>query len=100
MRRLRLALRYHPGWYSHPAGGRPIGPRPMLGLHRTTDPHCHICGGEGCVMTRSESDPEEPHFIGCPCTPFLPLVKLWLPLWADTTRYRRGTPGSTLEPPF
>lgn len=100
MRRPRLALRYHPAWYSHPLGGRPIGPRPMLGLHRTPDPNCRICAGEGCVMTRSESDPEEPAFVDCSCAPFLPLATIWLPKWADTTRYRRSNRGYSNEPPF
>ncbi|MFI1160213.1 hypothetical protein [Streptomyces sioyaensis] len=100
MHRPRLALRYHPGWYSHPPGGRPIGPRPTLALHRTPDPNCRTCGGDGCVMTGSQSHPEEPNFVDCPCAPFLPLVKIWLPMWADTTRYRRGKPGSIDEPPF
>ncbi|WP_329174671.1 hypothetical protein OG754_18365 [Streptomyces decoyicus] len=100
MQRPRLALRYHSAWYSHPLGGRPIGPRPMLGLHRTPDPNCRICGGEGCVTTGNSSHPEEPDFVDCPCAPFLPLVTIWLPKWADTTRYRRGTPGPIDEPPF
>ncbi|WP_164492934.1 hypothetical protein [Streptomyces lydicus] len=100
MRRPRLTLRYHSAWYSHPVGGRPIGPRPMLGLHRNPDPTCRICAGYGCVMTSSASDPEEPNFVDCACAPFLSLVTIWLPKWADTTRYRRSNRGYSDEPPF
>ncbi|WP_406303800.1 hypothetical protein OHA61_17465 [Streptomyces sp. NBC_00885] len=99
MRRPRLALRYHPAWYSHPTGKRPIGPRPMLGLHRTPDPECPACCGWGEVATGNPYC-EEPGFYDCPCAPFLPLVKLWLPKWADTTRYRRIKGVYSDSPPF
>ncbi|MGW9079659.1 hypothetical protein [Streptomyces kronopolitis] len=51
-------------------------------------------------MTSSASAPEEPDFVDCPCALFLPLVTIWLPMWADTTRYRRSNCGYSDEPPF
>ncbi|MDX3226091.1 hypothetical protein [Streptomyces sp. ME19-01-6] len=99
--RRRLEIRYHAAWCSHPIGKRPIGPRPMVGLHRLPDPDCSTCEGDGYVMTGSAYDPEEPDFEGCDCAPFLPLVTLWLPKWSDTTRVRRrNRPGYSDEPPF
>lgn len=99
--RRRLEIRYHVAWFSHPIGKRPIGPRPMVGLHRLPDPVCSTCAGDGWVMTASATDPEEPDFEDCDCAPFLPLVRLWLPKWADTGRFRRrNRPGYSDEPPF
>ncbi|MEU1311734.1 hypothetical protein ABZ419_22970 [Streptomyces cinnamoneus] len=109
--RRRLELRYHPVWCSHPVGRRPVGPRPMLGLHRLPDPHCRTCGGEGAVMCAGP-DADEPDSDNCHCAPFLPLAHLWLPKvpgWARRPRHsawhnpswctRRNCAGSD-EPPF
>ncbi|MGA6156825.1 hypothetical protein ACPEIC_26115 [Stenotrophomonas sp. NPDC087984] len=99
--RRRLEIQYHAAWFSHPIGKRPIGPRPMVGLHRLPDPDCPTCEGNGYVMTGNRIDPEEPDFEDCHCAPFLPLVTLWLPKWADTVRFRRrNRPGYSHEPPF
>ncbi|MBW5485727.1 hypothetical protein [Streptomyces bambusae] len=89
--RRRLELVYHRSWYAHPIGKRPIGPRPMLGLHRLPDPHCTDCGGLGEVAHGSANG-EEPDYDDCHCAPFLPLAHLWLPkapCWAR--RRPRGT---------
>ncbi len=86
--RRRLELRYHPAWCSHPIGRRPIGPRPMLGLHRRPDPHCPNCGGDGSVMCAAP-DADEPDFEDCHCAPFLPLAHLWLPKFPGWARRPR-----------
>ncbi|MFD7235082.1 hypothetical protein ACFWAT_07205 [Streptomyces syringium] len=76
--RHRLALRLWSGWVSTSRRGRPIGPRPILALHRTPDPHCPTCDGEGQVMSGVPGQ-DEPDFDDCDCAPFLPLAWIWLP---------------------
>lgn len=102
--RHRLAFRCWTGWVSTSRWGRPIGPRPILALHRTPDPHCTTCGGTGTVMCAGPY-PDEPDFDDCDCTPFLPLAWIWLPKppgWAQRlflARHRQHFTYSD-EPPF
>jgi len=98
--RCRLEFRFWPGWVSYRAGGRQVGPRPLLGLHRTPDPLCPDCGGAGQVMCGGPGA-EEPDFDACHCTPFFPLASLWLPKWTAARYYRRrAATGYSDEPPF
>ncbi|MFV8130054.1 hypothetical protein [Streptomyces syringium] len=76
--RHRLAVRGWSGWVSTSRWGRPIGPRPILALHRLPDPDCPTCGGEGVVKSAGPY-PDEPEVDDCDCTPFLPLAWIWLP---------------------
>ncbi|MFD7236877.1 hypothetical protein ACFWAT_16435 [Streptomyces syringium] len=76
--RHRLTVRCWTGWVSTSRSGRPIGPRPILALHRLPDPHCTNCGGKGQVMSGVPGQ-DEPDFDDCDCAPFLPLAWIWLP---------------------
>jgi hypothetical protein len=101
--RHRLAVRYWPSWVDTTRRGRRIGPRPILALHRTPDPACPQCGGRGEIMCGSPGA-EEPDIEPCDCTPFHPLIKLWLPRGtARLTRgigYRRNRHHYSDQPPF
>ncbi|WP_432188658.1 hypothetical protein [Streptomyces sp. Tue6028] len=113
MRRLlarhRLEIRHHPGWVSHPVGGRLRGPRPILALHRRPDPDCQYCGGWGEIEHGSPYG-EEPEVDDCACAPFLPLAFVWLPNWPRWARRRwlcpacgtrsHACPCYSAEPPF
>ncbi|MEV4871610.1 hypothetical protein [Streptomyces syringium] len=102
--RHRLAVRCWTGWVSTSRGGRPIGPRPILALHRTPDPHCTNCNGDGQV-TSGVPGQDEPDFDDCDCAPFLPLAWIWLPKppgWARRLFLARRRQHFTYsdEPPF
>ncbi|OEJ52617.1 hypothetical protein [Streptomyces agglomeratus] len=83
--RHRLEVRYWDGWVSTRRGGRQIGPRPALALHRLPDPHCTTCGGQGEVEYGSPFQ-DEPGYDDCHCSPFLPLALIWLPRRPAWTR--------------
>ncbi|MBM9505313.1 hypothetical protein [Actinacidiphila acididurans] len=101
--RPRLAVRYWPGWVDTTRRGRWIGPRPILALHRTPVPNCPQCDGTGEVESGSPYQ-EEPDIDPCPCAPFHPLLKLWLPhaaaRLATAIDYRRNRHLYSSEPPF
>ncbi|ANZ18638.1 hypothetical protein O1L44_22545 [Streptomyces noursei] len=98
--RKRLTIRYWGGWVAT-RHGRPIGPRPILALHRTPDPNCLDCEGTGEVMCGSPGQ-EEPDYGDCHCAPFPPLAYLWLPKCPAWLRQRRlgHDPAFSDEPPF
>lgn len=86
--RKRLEVRYWDGWVATRRGGRQIGPRPILALHRLPDPHCRDCGGQGEVECGVYGQ-DEPDWADCDCAPFLPLAFVWLPKRPAFTRRRR-----------